>query len=72
MSVEIKAAQRPTARRSGELAGQSSVEYSAWAVMIRVEGRTFTTDCRDEKEATEVAKSINALLRKHYARRTTW
>lgn len=72
MSVEIHATRRPTARRSGDLPCRTSAEDTAWAVMIRVEGRTFTTDCRDQEEATEVARRINAALGKHYARPTTW
>jgi hypothetical protein len=34
--------------------------------MIRVAGRTFTSDCRDEMEAAKVAKSIRTELARHF------
>jgi len=68
MSVDVFATKRPIARRAGELPCRASAEDTAWAVMIRVEGRTFTSDCRDQQEAIEVAQNISAEFAKHYGR----
>ncbi len=66
MSVEVIATRRPIARRSGDLPCRASADETAWAVMIRVEGRTFTSDCGDEMEAARVAKSIRTEMARHF------
>lgn len=69
MSVEVIAIRRPIARRSGDLPCRSSADDTAWAVMIRVGERTFTSDCQDHEEAIATAASINATLSRHYEER---
>lgn len=69
MSVEVIATRRPIARRSGDLPCRASADHTAWAVMIRVGGRTFTSDCQDYDEATTTAAVINAEFSKHYETR---
>lgn len=69
MSVEVIATRRLISRRSGDLPCRASADATAWAVMIRVDGRTFTSDCQDHDEAIEVATAINASLAQHYETR---
>ena len=69
MSVEVIATRRPISRRAGDLLCRASADDTAWTVMIRVGGRTFTSDCQDHDEAIEVATSINAALARHYETR---
>lgn len=68
MSVEVFATRRPVARRAGELPCRSSAEDTAWTVMIRACGRTFTSDCRSQQEAIEVAQSLAAEFARQYGR----
>jgi len=66
MSVEVIAIRRPIVRRSGDLSCRASADDTAWAVMIRVGSRTFTSDCQDYEEAIETATAINAELSRHF------
>lgn len=66
MSVEVIAIRRPIARRSGDLPCRPRADDTAWAVMIRVGARTFTSDCQDREEAIAAATVINAELSQHY------
>ncbi len=66
MSVEVIATRRLIARRSGDLPCRASADDTAWAVLIRVGNRTFTSDCRDQDEAVEAAAAINKALAEHY------
>lgn len=66
MSADVFASRRPVARRAGDLACRSSAEDTAWAVTIRVEGRTFTSDCANQAEAIKVAQAIAAALAREY------
>lgn len=65
MSVEILATRRHGRRRS-DLPCRESADAVPWAVTIRVGDRTFTSDCRDQQEAIEVAPRISAELARHY------
>ena len=70
MSVEIFATKEHRAdslpcRESGQGGPQP-------VVMIRVGDRTFTSECRDMQEATEVARRIASALARYYERPSTW
>lgn len=66
MSVDVFATNE---HRSGSLPCRESGEGGPQSVvMIRVGGRTFTSECRDMQEATEVAQHIAAEFAKHYGR----
>jgi hypothetical protein len=66
VSVEVIAMRRPISRRSGDLPCRASADDTAWTVMIRVGGRTFTSDCQDHEAAIEAATAINAELAHHF------
>lgn len=40
--------------------------YEQWVIEIRVEGRTFTSECQSRQEATEAAGRIQAEFERYY------
>ena len=64
MSVEIFATKE---HRPGSLPCRESGQGGPQpVVLIRVGGRTFTSECRDMQEAAEAAQHIRAEFAKHY------